>query len=128
MNRESLQAWLDKYIEAWRTYDRAKIGDLFSQDALYYYNPFDGHDPVRGRKAIVASWLEDRDDPGLWEARYEPVAVEGQVGVAQGRTGYLLTDGTVEREYANIFVLEFDEVGRCLRFTEWYMKAVKPGV
>ena len=64
----------------------------------------------------------------MWEARYEPVAVEGQVGVAQGWTRYLLTDGTVEREYANIFVLEFDEVGRCLRFTEWYMKAVKPGV
>jgi hypothetical protein len=41
MDRESVQAWLDKYIEAWRTYDPAQIGDLFSEDALYFYSPFD---------------------------------------------------------------------------------------
>jgi hypothetical protein len=125
MNRESVQAWLDKYVEAWRTYDASKIGVLFAEDALYFYNPFDEQTPVRGREAIVANWLKERDDPNLWEASYAPVAVEGNVGVAQGRTRYLRSDRTVDREFANIFVLKFDDAGRCTRFTEYFMEAAK---
>lgn len=119
MNRESVQVWLDKYVEAWRTYDAAKIGDLFSEEALYFHNPLED-DPVRGREAIVENWLEERDAPDSWEAHYAPVAVEGNVGVAQGRTRYLLPDGALAQEFANIFVLHFDEAGRCSHFTEWY--------
>ena len=122
MNRESLQIWLDKYVEAWQTYEPAQIGNLFSEDALYFYSPFDEHNPVRGRDAIVSAWLEEPDAVGSWEARYVPVAVEGNVGVAQGRTRYRQADGTVAREFDNIFVLHFDEAGRCTRFTEWYMQ------
>jgi ketosteroid isomerase-like protein len=122
MNRESVQAWLDNYVRAWRTYDAHKIGDLFSEDALYFYSPFDEHNPVRGRAAIVANWLEGPDAPNSWEAHYVPVAVEGNVGVAHGRTRYLRPDGTLEREFDNIFVLHFDDAGRCTRFTEWYMQ------
>lgn len=122
MNQEILQTWLDKYVEAWRTYDPAQIGDLFSEDALYFYSPWDEHNPVRGREAIVAEWGKEPDRSGSWEARYGPVAVEGNVGVAEGRTRYFRPDGTVDREFANIFVLYFDEAGRCERFTEWYMQ------
>ncbi len=122
MNRESVQVWLDNYVEAWRTYDAQQIGDLFSEDALYFYSPFDEHDPVRGRAAIVSNWLEEPDAANSWEARYVPVAVEGNVAVAQGRTRYLGPDGTLTREFDNIFVLHFDEAGRCTLFTEWYME------
>ena len=122
MDRESVKVWLDKYVEAWRTYDPAQIGDLFSDDALYFYSPFDEHEPVSGRDAIVADWRKEPNAVGSWEARYVPVAVEGNVGVAQGRTRYFRSDGTVEREFDNIFVLHFDEAGRCERFTEWYMQ------
>ena len=122
MDRESLQAWLDKYVEAWRTYEPAQIRDLFSEDALYFYSPWDEDSPLRGREAIVADWLREPDAVGSWEAHYEPVAVEGNVGVAQGRTRYLAPDATVKRQFANIFVLRFDGDGRCTRFTEWYMQ------
>jgi uncharacterized protein (TIGR02246 family) len=125
MNRETVQAWLDKYIEAWRTYDASKIGNLFSEDALYLYSPFDENEPVRGREAIVANWQEARDDPNSWEANYAPIAVEGNVGVAQGRTRYFGKDGALEREYDNIFVLNFNDAGKCVRFTEWFMKAAQ---
>lgn len=123
MNRNSLQAWLDNYVEAWRTYEPSQIRDLFSQDALYFYSPFDEQNPLRGREAIVADWLKEPNPAGSWEAHYVPVAVEGNVGVAQGRTRYFKPDGAVEREFDNIFVLHFDEDRRCSRFTEWYMQA-----
>ena len=122
MNRESLQVWLDKYVEAWRTYEPAKIGDLFSEDALYFYSPFDEQNPLRGREAIVSDWLKEPDLVGSWEAHYVPVAAEGNVGVAQGRTRYFEPGGSIKREFDNIFVLHFDEAGRCARFTEWYMQ------
>ena len=122
MNRESLQTWLDKYVDAWRTYEPAQIRDLFSDDALYLYSPFDEQNPLRGREAIVVDWLKAPDSVGSWEARYVPVAVEGNVGVAQGRTQYFNSNGDVEREFDNIFVLHFDDTGRCARFTEWYMQ------
>ena len=122
MNRETLQVWLDKYVEAWRTYDAAQVRDLFSEDALYLYSPFDEQNPLRGREAIVADWLKTPDAANSWEAHYAPVAVEGNVGVAQGRTRYFNPDGTVKREFDNIFVLHFNEEGRCARFTEWFMQ------
>ena len=122
MNRESLQTWLDKYVEAWRTYTPAKIGELFSKDALYFYSPFDEQNHLRGREAIVADWLKEPNPVGSWEAHYAPVAVEGNVGVAQGRTRYFTANGAVEREFDNIFVMEFDDAGRCTRFTEWFMQ------
>lgn len=122
MNREFLQEWLDRYVEAWQTYDRAKIESLFSEDAVYYYSPFDEQIHLRGREAIVADWLKSPDRAGSWEAHYAPVAVEGNVGVAQGRTRYFGSDGSVEREFDNIFVIHFDDTGRCTRFTEWFMQ------
>ena len=122
MNRESLQAWLDKYVEAWRTYQPAQIEDLFNEHALYFYSPFDEQNPLRGRDAIVEDWLKEPNPAGSWQAHYVPVAVEGNVGVAQGRTRYFRPDGSIEREFDNIFVLHFDDAGRCARFTEWYMQ------
>ena len=122
MNRELLQKWLEKYVEAWRTYEPDQIGNLFSENALYYYSPFDEQNPLRGRKAIVADWLAEPNPPDSWEAHYVPVAVEGNVGVAQGRTRYFRPDRSIEREFDNIFVLHFDDAGQCTRFTEWFMQ------
>ena len=128
MDRERVQGWLDRYVEAWRTYDATLIGELFTEDAEYRYRPAD--EPVRGREAIVASWLtpqgpaSGRDEPGTFEGRYEPFAVEGDRAVAVGRTDYW-TDAEharLDKTYDNAWLLEFDPAGRCRRFTEFFMK------
>jgi hypothetical protein len=117
--------WLTDYIEAWRSYDAAAIGGLFSEDALYRYHPWDQPTPshVRGRDAIVASWLGDQDAPGSWTAEYRPWLVHDDRAVAVGVSRYLGSDGsTVEAEYQNVFLLVFDDEGRCREFSELYMK------
>ena len=92
MTRDDVQAWLDRYVEAWRSYDPAAIGDLFSADATYAYHPYDRpEDVLHGRDAILADWLADRDDPNSWEAHYEPYAVEGDRAVAIGRSSNVAT-------------------------------------
>ena len=130
VEREAVAAWLARYIAAWASYDEAAIGDLFTQDAEYRYHP--GDEPVAGRGAIVRSWVEPgagtdesgRDEPGTYEASYEPFAVDGDRAVAIGWSRYW-TDATrtVERQvFDNCFVLEFGPDGRCRRFTEWFMQ------
>lgn len=118
--RAAVATWLDRYLQAWRTYDPAAIGELFSEDAAYAYHPWD--EPVRGREAIVAGWLKDQDAPSSWEAHYEPLAVDDDVAVVTGRTRYTRPDGSVDKEFYNSFALRFDGEGRCREFTEWFME------
>jgi hypothetical protein len=122
MDRGAFQRWLDAYTEAWRTYDAEAIGDLFSKSAGYRWHPWDeGEEMVVGRQAIVDAWLGDRDDPGSWTAEYEPYAVEGDDAVAVGVSRYLKDDGSLDREYHNVFLCRFDDDGRCREFTELFM-------
>jgi ketosteroid isomerase-like protein len=114
MTHDDFARWLDAYVEAWRTCDPAAIGALFSDDAEYRYHPWD--EPVRGRDAIVASWLDNRDEPGSWEAAYRPWAVDGDRGVATGTSRYGNADG--RQVYHNVFLCRFDADGRCGAFTE----------
>ena len=87
------------------------IGDLFSADATYRYHPED--DPVRGRDAIVADWLEDRDQSGEYDARYEPLAIDASNGnhVASGWSRYFTSGGDLKDEYWNIYLVTFDDAG-----------------
>ena len=116
LTAERLQSWLDAYVEAWRTYDRDAIARLFSADATYAYHPYDD-EPLRGRDAIVASWLEEPDAAGSWEAAYRPLLIDADRAVATGETRY--ANG---KTYSNLYVLRFDGEGRCAEFIEWYMQ------
>jgi len=126
VDRTAFQNWLDRYLEAWRTNDAEAIGQLFSADATYLWNPYD--EPTRGREEIVKGWTEDWEPPETWEARYEALAVDGDVGVAHGRTRYLAGSDSAGREYDNIFVCRFDGEGRCREFTEWFMEPRREAV
>jgi SnoaL-like domain len=121
MDHAGFRDWLDRYVDAWRLLDPLAIGDLFTPDIRYAFDPFG--EAVTGRAAVVASWLADPDEPGSWEADYEVLAIDDDVCVAHGRTRYLTDDRSgVDREFANIFVCRFDAEGRCREFTEYYMR------
>jgi hypothetical protein len=114
VTHDDFARWLDAYIAAWESYDPAAIGELFTADAEYRYHPWD--EPLRGREAIVASWLESPDAPGSWSASYRPWAVDGMRGVATGTSRY--PDGDGARVYHNVFLVELDGDGRARSFTE----------
>ncbi len=125
MTHEAVATWLDAYVRAWETHDPQAIGELFAENATYANAPYD--ELVTGRAAIVESWLAQPDPKGSFEAHYRPLVVEGDLAVANGRSRYFLADGTTLRaEYDNIFVLRFDEDGRCVEYREWYMPRPEP--
>ncbi|MGV8965562.1 MAG: nuclear transport factor 2 family protein [Cellulomonas sp.] len=94
MDRQTAQEWLNRYVEAWLSYNADDIAALFSDDVHYRYHPYD--EPIVGRDAVVASWRgedvsgEDstRDSPGTYAAGYTPVAVDGDTVVATGTSQY----------------------------------------
>ena len=54
MDRAAAQAWLDRYVSAWLSYDASDIAELFTEDVAYRYHP--SGDPIVGscRRRIVA--------------------------------------------------------------------------
>ena len=120
MTRDDVARWLDRYVEAWQSYDRDAIRALFSADAEYRYHPWD--DPVRGADAIADDWIEDRDTAGTYSAAYAPFAVEGNRAVALGTSDYIASGDQPARRYHNAFFLEFDDAGACRSFTEIFLE------
>ena len=125
ITRDAVQRWLDRYVDAWRTYDPDAIGDLFAEDATYKYHPYD--QPVTGRDAIVRSWTDPsgdasgRDDPDTWTAHYEPYAVDGDRAVAVGESRYTNPDGSLRDLYFNLWTLRYDDDVRCVEFVEYFV-------
>jgi ketosteroid isomerase-like protein len=120
MERADVARWLADYVEAWRSYDRDRILALFADAAHYRYHPHD--EPIIGSQAIADSWFDDPDEPGSYDAAYEPVAIDGEVAVATGSSTYTNPDGSVRAIYDNCYVMRFDDGGRCAEFVEWFVK------
>jgi hypothetical protein len=128
MTHDQVQAWLDAYLAAWKSYGADEIAALFSEAAEYRYHPAD--EPIRGRDEIVRSWLEPvgyesgRDEPGTYDGHYRPFAVDGLRAVAIGTSTYW-SDASrteIQASYYNAWLLEFDAAGRCRSFTEYVME------
>jgi ketosteroid isomerase-like protein len=120
VDRAEVSQWLADYVTAWRTNDAGRIAALFTADAAYRYHPYE--EPIVGGEAIAADWLEEPDDPDVWEAEYEAVAVDGDTAVAVGTSVYRATAARPARTYHNCFVLRFAADGRCREFTEWFVQ------
>jgi hypothetical protein len=59
MTRSEVQRWLERYVEAWRSYD-----------------------------TIVEDWRGDQDEPGSCDASYAVSLVDGDRATARGETRY----------------------------------------
>lgn len=112
-----LDAWMDGYVAAWRSNDAAHISALFTEDAVY--DPQTGHEPWRGRDAVVAGWIDVGDEPDTWRFTWAPLVEVGDLAIITGETRY---DEEPPRTYRNLWVIEFGEDDRCRSFTEWYVR------
>ena len=106
--------WIDRYVTAWNSNDRGDIGELFTDDAEYFTEPF--RKPWSGRDQIVKKWLAHKDEAGETTFSWEPVAIADDVAVVRGETTY------PGETYSNLWVIKLNGQGRCHHFTEWWMK------
>lgn len=119
MTDAAARAWVDGYLTAWASNDEADIRALFAPDAEYRYHPWD--EPVHGADAIVAAWLDGRDEAGSYTFEWNVVGVDGDRAFVQGVTAYTPGSRGEGRTYSNLWVLDLSPDGRARSFTEWYM-------
>jgi SnoaL-like domain len=115
--------WITAYRAAWESNDPGDIGALFTDDALYYNEPFS--EPARGRDAIVARWLERQDDPGTTTFTWKLLSEVDGLAFVQGETDYGVA------KYSNLWVIRFAPSSQsaspeATEFTEWWMDQSKP--
>ena len=124
---DALADWIARYQRAWRSNQAADIEALFTSDAVYRWHPYDSAEDVAvGRDQIVHAWLENPDDPTIWEMDCEPVAVNGDVGVVRCVIPYRASPAGSARTYHNVWILSLTDDGRCSDFTEYFMKEPDP--
>ena len=133
ITKDDVQRWIDAYIAAWDAYDEAAIGALFTEDAEYRFFPADP--PYIGRDAIVEAWVRPtgfasaRDEPGTWEAAYEPWSLDDAgraVIVGWSRYWKDATRTALEDVYDNAYLVEFAADGRCRSFIEFHVRRREP--
>jgi uncharacterized protein (TIGR02246 family) len=119
-DRATANAWIAAYLRAWSSNEPSDIEALFTPDATYRPTPHS--DGWRGREAIVAGWLERRDEPGTWSFEHKVIAVDGEVAIVQGHTVY--TEPPLD--YSNLWVLRLTADGRCREYVEWWVDRNAP--
>ena len=106
---------MQSYERAWRAPGTGALDRLFTAQATYRPGPF--AQPLTGRAAIAAFWEAERDGPDEpFTMRWEPVAVEGGVGVARVEVDY---GGPQVRLYRDLWIVTLEADGRCAAFEEW---------
>ncbi len=115
MEHADLAAWVADYERLWRTPGTTGLRELFAAEATYLAAPFDP--PIRGLEAIASFWEAEREGAEEeFTLDWEPVAVEGDVGVARIQVRYA---GPPERVYRDLWIITLDGEGRCVAFEEW---------
>ncbi len=119
MDKASFERWTDDYVKAWNSNDPDDIRALFTEDATYLTGPFD--EPWQGVEKIVEQWIEEKDEPGTTQFRYDVIVVDGDTGVVQGVTDY--SAPPPPRTYGNIWVIRLADDGRASYYLEfWELK------
>lgn len=116
MDIAQVQQWVAGYVKAWNSNESDDITALFTEEALYYTEPF--RDPWVGHDEIVSGWLEAKDEPGETAFTYDVLVMDGDLAIVKGVTRYR----EPPRAYSNLWEIRLTDDGRCREFVEWYMK------
>jgi hypothetical protein len=126
LDTDALRRWLDAYGRAWETGDADLAVSLYSSDIEYYETPYD--EPKRGTEGVRRYCDEAASaqrDVRFW---HRPYAVLGDTAIAGWGASFIRVPSGVSVELDGIFVLKFDEHGRCRELREWWHRRETPAV
>ncbi|AGL20625.1 SgcJ/EcaC family oxidoreductase [Actinoplanes sp. N902-109] len=113
---DAVTAWVGNYRAAWESNDPAAIGNLFTEDAAYFTEPY--AKPWLGRDTIAAQWLKRKDTPATTTFQWHPVLVTEELAIVEATTTYTAPEPAI---YHNLWLLRLDGSGQARQFTEWWM-------
>ncbi|WP_129788885.1 YybH family protein [Promicromonospora panici] len=121
--RATTEAWVRGYERLWRTPGTDGLAELFTTDASYLPSPW--ATPVVGLPALAEFWESERSGPDeSFTMTSEVIAVDGPTAVVRVSVEYGAPErsgepGAFGSRWRDLWVLQFDEDGRCAAFEEW---------
>jgi ketosteroid isomerase-like protein len=115
---EQLRSWLADYGSAWEARDAAAAAALFTADASYFETPYSP--PFRGQEGVRGYWAKVTADQRKVKFRSEAIGIAGGTGVAKWNAVFELASTGNRVELDGVFLLEFDDQGRCTTLREWW--------
>ncbi len=113
--------WIAAFGAAWRDADTGAAGELFADDARYWWGPFE---QLTGRDAIVDRWRSATDRHQHLRFDYGVLAIEGPTTIAHWHA--VLDRPTACIELNGILCVTLDDDGRCTEFREWWDRRELP--
>lgn len=111
------EAWVRGYEQLWRTAGTDGLAELFAAGISYLPSPW--ATPVVGLPALAEFWESERSGPDeSFTMTPEVIAVDGPTAVVRVSVEYG-EPGASGSRWRDLWVLEFDEDGRCAVFEEW---------
>lgn len=113
-----LTDWLDAYGEAWESRDPDKAASLFTEDSSYQVTPYEN--PHVGQDGVRQYWATVTASQRNIEFEHRALSFSGNTGIVHWSAQFDVEPGDTHIELDGIFVLEFDEGGKCRRLREWW--------
>ena len=118
LSEQQFEQWIERYGAAWAARDGARFAQLFEEDAIYYWTPFD--EPQKGRDEITAAFNAAVGRQRDIEFGARVLYVQANLGAAHW-TCSLTRAATGKRVHIDgIFVVQFSDHGKALSFREWW--------
>lgn len=114
MTYDQVSAWIEKYVQAWRNNDVAKLADLFATDATYKETPWG--DTIKGLPDIQKFWQEVCANQGDVEVHSNIVAVEGAKVEVHLQVTYKTDKPS---KWRDVWALTFNNEGLCDSYLGW---------
>ncbi len=118
LSMEHFHSWLEMYGKASKENDPQASVDLFAHNAKYYESPF--KEPMIGHGAIFEYWNRGANNLKDKESSYEIFSTKDNLGIAHWRSNFTVVESDERFALDCLFVVEFDEDGRCTIFREWW--------
>jgi ketosteroid isomerase-like protein len=120
MEADNVSRWVTAYEATWRTPGTDGLAALFAEGATYLVSPW--AEPVIGLAAIAELWEAERERPDEeFTMTSSVVAVDGSAAVVRAEVHYARGE-----TWRDLWVLEFDDDGRCRAFEEWPFAPEQP--
>ncbi len=118
LTMSELSNWLDAYGAAWESRDADAAANIFSRDATYQVTPYE--EPHVGRDGVRNYWADVTENQRNVEFEHRAISISGSTGIAHWSASFDVAPDGTKIELNGIFVLDFDEDGKCQRLREWW--------
>ena len=112
-----LTEWLDAYGEAWESRDPDKAAGLFAENSSYQVTPYE--EAHMGQAGVHQYWAGVTANQTNIKFEYRPLSITDNMGIAHWSAQFDVP-GDIHLELNGIFILEFDEDGKCTKLREWW--------